>query len=124
MNKINYYIGLLILMAGTAFAVDRSRTGSVSDFTGDNVTFAKISVSSTTATALGAYSSGRGALTCINNNLTSSVYIGSSTAVTANGAASFPLPAGQSIEFRTNAGVFAIADVGITSSTIHCITEF
>lgn len=124
MKRLLALVALLFITSGV-HAVDRSRTPqSVSSFTGDNALFLKVTVSSTSVSTLGAYSTSRGALTCINSDSSNSVYIGSHTAITAAGASSFPLKAGSSIQFNSNAGIFGIADTGVSSVLVYCITEY
>lgn len=124
MKKFFMLLGSLVMFTSLSHAVDRSKTMSVSDFTGDQVEMVRVGVSSTSATALSAYSSSRGALTCLNTDLTYSVWLGSTTAFTAGGISSFPLPALSSIQFRSNASIFGLASVGVSSSTVHCIREY
>lgn len=124
MKKLSLLVAVLVFTAlSKAQAIDRSKTISVSPFTGDSVSFQKVTLSSTSASTLGAYSMGKGALTCINSDGTNTVYIGSSTAVTAAGAASFPLKAGSAIQFVSNAGIFGIADATVSSVVVYCVTE-
>lgn len=116
---------VLVSLTTPSLAVDRSRNaGAVSPFTGDNTEFAKVSVSSTSAATLSAYSTSRGALTCINADTSATVYLGSSTALSAAGAASFPLKAGANIQILNNAGLYGIADAGVSSVTVYCIKEY
>jgi hypothetical protein len=91
--------------------------------TGDNLSVLKTTISSTTASVIATWSTGRGALTCLNADTSNTVYLGTSTAVTANGAASFPLYPKQAIQILNNGQLYAIADTGVTSSAVHCITE-
>ncbi len=115
----------LACLTTASHAVDRSRNaGAVSPFTGDNTEFAKVSVSSTSAATLSAYSTSRGALTCINADTSNTVYLGSSTALSAAGSASFPLKAGANIQILNNAGLYGIADAGVSSVTVYCIKEY
>ncbi len=99
-----------------AYAVDRK----LSDFTGDNMAFSIVSVSSaTTATTLANYSTSRGALTVINIS-TNTVSLSTSSAV----GQSVQLPAGASIQFRNNAGLFAQVAAGIGPMSVDVILEW
>lgn len=121
------FLGLMLCtgIAGKSQAIDRSRNaGSVSVFTGDNLAFSKVTLSSTTASTLGSYSTSRGAITCINSDSTNQVWIASSTVVSAAGAASFPLKAGSAIQFVNNGGLFAIGDTGVSSTIVYCVQEY
>ena len=125
--KVTLNVVLMLVQMGlvsNVSAIGREGTKSVSDFTGDNLSFIKVSVASTTASALDAYSTSKGALTCINSDSTNAVYLGSSTAITPQGTYTFKLPAGAAIQFRSNAGVFAVAETLITSVVVYCFREW
>jgi hypothetical protein len=112
---------VVLMFTGTASqAISRDKVQSASDFTGDNASFNLVTVSTTVATLFN-YSTSRGAATVINVS-TNTIYIGTSTAVTAGGTASFPLPAGQAVEFRNNAGMYGISSTG--GNTVGTATEW
>lgn len=123
MKKVLVLLAVLTLLVPPVQAVGRDGTRSVSDFTGDNISFALVSVTSSPVVQLAAYSTSRGALTCLNVS-SNTVYLGTSTVVTAAGATSFPLPAGQSIQFRNNAGIYGVVAAFVGAMTVGCITEW
>lgn len=115
----------LMLFTTPLMAVDRSRNaGNALPFTGDNMEYFKHTLSSFTATAVGAYSSSRGALTCVNADTTNAVYIGSSTAVVPATNGSFPIYPKQSVQITNTAGVYAVAEAGVASVVIYCVKEY
>lgn len=120
MKKVFSLLAVLILGAVTSYAVSRDGTRSVSDFTGDNLSFNLVSVSSaTTATTLAGYSTSRGALTVINIS-TNTVNLSTSSAV----GQYIALPAGEAIEFRNNGALFGQVAAGTAVMSVDVILEW
>lgn len=105
------------------FLASYSHAAIVSNFTGDVALFSKINVSSTSASSLVSYSTSRLEFTCINADSSNTVYIGTSTTITAGASNSFPLFSKQVITLDNHTSLAAIADIGVASVNIYCITE-
>ena len=116
------FLAVMFMSVSVSYALDHGRTTSVSDFTGDNIEMSK-GVVGATVSVVAPFSSGRAALTVINVS-TNTIYLGASSAVTANGAASFALPAGQSIQFRSSGAIYGVVDPTVSSMTVHSIKEY
>lgn len=116
MKKLLYVLGALL--------TGLTPTGLMADPVLDQADFSRIQVSSTTAATLGAHSNRRVTITCTNADATNTVYIGSTTAITANGANTLPLLKSQAITFQNHTALFAIAEAGVAVSSVSCVSEF
>lgn len=120
MKKMLVLLAVLLSYTGLSYAIGRDGTRSVSDFTGDNVGFSLVSVSSATvATTLAGYSTSRGALTIIN---VSTNTVNLSTSPTVGNYIS--LPAGYSLQFKNNAALYGQVGAGIAVMSVDVITEW
>lgn len=111
----------LMFLALPGFAAQR-----VTPTTGDYLFAYKVAVSSSVPTTVLTYSSQRSRAVCVNNG-TNPVYIGTSTAITANGSFTFVIGPGTSTlntyEMFNTAPVIGIATVGDAAGALYCIEE-
>lgn len=124
MKKLLIAVMLLGGLSSFSHAVDRSRTSSTSPTAGDNFSATKLSVSSFTASGLCPYSTSRGACTCVNDDSSNSVWIGSHTTISDSGSSSFPLYAKKIVEVKNNGQLYGLAPAGVVSVTVYCIYEW
>lgn len=120
MKKTLFTVLISLFCGSGAFAVDKV----VGIRTGDNTTFNKISVSSFTATSLSAYSTSRGALTCVNDDTSVTLWISTSSAMAvAAGTAAYPIYPRNTFEILNNTSIFGLADAGQPAVNVYCATE-
>lgn len=111
---------LLFVFAGISNAATSAR---VTQATGDQISFTKITLSSFTWTSLGVFSTGRGALTCVNADTSNQIWVSTAATAAIGVSGTFPIYSKQSVQFQNNSAVFGLADTGVTSSTVYCGRE-
>lgn len=119
MKKLMFLAVIVLGMVSLSHADTRRAT----QFTGDNMAFSKVTLSSVTWTSLAAYSNARGAITCVNSDTSNQIWISTAATAAIGGAGTFPIYSKQSFQIQNNSSIQGLADTGVTSSIVYCGKE-